>query len=119
MRFLHVLTLLLPLPCLMTGQQWEVGGSAGYGLYRDVDVTAGTTTGKAGFVSGVAYGGLIGNQINRWVGGEARYTFRSDDLRVSSGSTEAKLKGQSHAIHYDVLLHAKKAESPIRPFAAI
>jgi hypothetical protein len=119
MRFLNVLTLLLPLPCLMTGQQWEVGGSAGYGLYRDVKVTAGTVTGNAGFASGVAYGGVFGNQMNQWVGGEARYTFRSNDLRVSSGSTEAKLKAQSHAIHYDVLIHAKKIESPIRPFAAI
>src|ERR1051325_5837503 len=119
MRFLHVLTLLLPLPCLMTGQQWEVGGSAGYGLYRDVNVTAGSVTGKTGFAPGVAFGGVIGNQMNRWVGGEARYTFRSDDLRVSSGSVEAKAKAQSHAIHYDVLLHAAKKESPIRPFAAI
>jgi hypothetical protein len=57
--------------------------------------------------------------MNRWVGGEARYTYRVDELRVSSGSVEAKAKAQSHAIHYDVLVHAAKKESPIRPFAAI
>ena len=61
---------------------------------------------------------MFGNQISRWVGGEARYTFRQDDLRVSSGSTKATMTGQSHAIHYDVLVHLTPKESGIRPFLA-
>jgi len=103
----------------MTGQQWEVGGSAGWGHYRDVNVTTATATGKAGFAPGIAFGAVVGNQMNRWVGGEARYTFRSDDLRVSSGSVKATSQAQSHAAHYDVLVHATKTESSVRPFAAI
>jgi Outer membrane protein beta-barrel domain len=109
---------MIPFSCLLHGQNWEFGGSAGYGLYRDVNVTSSAINGKAGFEPGVAFGALLGDNISRHWGGEVRYTFRSDDLRVSSGSTKATAGGQSHAIHYDVLLHATSKESSVRPFLA-
>ena len=42
-----VLTLLLPLAGLLPAQTWEVGGSAGYGLYRDVSVTGPSAAAEA------------------------------------------------------------------------
>jgi hypothetical protein len=114
-RFLVLLT---PLPCLLSGQNWEVGGAAGYGLSRDVPVTAGSASGSTGLAPGVAFGALLGNQISTRIGGEARYTYQSNDLRVSSGSTKATAGAESHAIHYDVLIHAAKDEAPVRPFLA-
>jgi hypothetical protein len=115
----RVALLISPLGCMLFAQNWEVGGTAGYGLYHNVTVTNGTASGSAGFDSGVAFGGLLGNEINRLVGGEVRYTYRSDDLQVSSGSTKAKAAAQSHAVHYDVLIHAASKESPVRPFLAV
>ncbi len=120
MRILsRVIILSIPLPCFLAGQSWEVGGSGGFGVYKDVNVTAGSVSGSAGFASGVAFGAVLGNQVNRWIGGEARYTYRSDDLRVKSGASEAKAGAMSHAIHYDVLIHAATKESPVRPFLAV
>ena len=116
---LSPIALLFGLPCLVLGQHWDVGADGGYGFLRDVSVTSGSATGMAGFSPGVAFGAVLGNQMNRLVGGEIRYTYRADDLRVSSGSTEAKVTGQSHALHYDVLIHATSRESPVRPFLAI
>jgi hypothetical protein len=113
---LRCLTLLLPLPCLLLCQQWEVGAGGGYGFLRDVPVTAGSITGSTGFSPGYAFGAVLGNQISRLVGGEVRYTYQADDLRVTSGSTVVKAKGRSQAVHYDILFHATSAESPIRPF---
>ena len=81
-------------------------------------VTAGTATGSTGFSPGYAVGAVLGNQISRLVGGEVRYTYQADDLRVTSGSTVVKAKGRSQAVHYDILFHATSAESPIRPFLA-
>jgi hypothetical protein len=107
------------LPCAVWCQRWEVGGSAGYGLYRDVRVSNGSASGQTGFSSGVAFGGVFANETSRHIGGEVRYTFRSDDLRVSSGSASARAGGQSHALHYDFLIHADAKESAVRPFAAI
>ena len=113
------LILLLPLPCFLLGQSWEVGAVGGYGFSRDVAVSSGTTTGKTGFSPGYTFGGLLGNQISRHFGGEVRYTYQSDDMRVSSGSTEAKATARSHSLHYDVLIHATPQESAIRPFLAV
>ena len=53
------------------------------------------------------------------MGGEARYTYQSDDLRVSSGAVKAKASAQSNAFHYDVLIHATSKESSVRPFFAV
>jgi hypothetical protein len=117
--FSRVVLLLFPVSGLLLAQSWEVGAGAGYGVYKNVDVKAGTVSGTAGFGSGAAATGLLGNQINRWIGGEARYTFRVDNLRVKSGSTEATASAKSHAIHYDVLIHAAPTESPVRPFIAV
>jgi len=116
---LKSLTLLFALPALSLCQNWEVGASGGYGFLRDVPVTNGAITGKAGFKSGYAFGALLGSQFNRIVGGEIRYTYRADDLRVSSGSTTAKAAARSQALHYDVLIHAAPKDSPIRPFLAV
>ena len=115
---LRSLILLFPLPCLLLSQQWEVGADGGYGAFRNVPVTAGPVSGSAGFASGYAFGGLLGNEFNRLLAGEIRYTYRADDLRVSSGTTEARAAAQSHALHYDVLIHATSLESKIRPFLA-
>ena len=107
------------LPCLLPAQDWEAGGSAGYSIYRDASVTASNASGRTGFSPGVAFGGLLGNDISRLVGGEVRYTYQAGDLRVSSGSTEARANGESHALHYDVLIHATRKGSAVRPFVAV
>ena len=118
MRKLLRVTLLL-LPCLLRAQQWEVGAHGGYGFPRQASVTNGSVSGTTGFAPGFAFGGVLGNQIHSFVGGEVRYTFRSSDLQVKSGGTKATAAGQSHALHYDILIHATAPKSPIRPFAAI
>lgn len=114
----RLFTLLLPLPCLLMSQNWEVGADGGYGVFRQASVSNGSTSGSAGFDSGAAFGAVLGNQIHSIVGGEARYTYRMDDMIVSSGSTKATATAQSHAIHYDVLVHATRPNAPVRPFLA-
>lgn len=100
-------------------QTWEVGGSAGFGIYRDLSLSSPAASGKIGFEPGFNAGAVFGNDLYRFIGGEVRYTYISDDLRVSSGGTKVTFGGQSHAIHYDVLLHARSKESAVRPFFAV
>ncbi len=118
-NILRLCSLLSLLSMTLPAQRWEVGGAAGYGLSHDLSVTNGSLTGKAGFRSGMAFGAVFGNETTRHIGGEARYTYRSQDLRVSSGSTRATLGAESHAIHYDLLIHAASNESRARPFLAV
>src|SRR5262249_9348240 len=118
MRNLLSLIAVLSLPGLASAQSWEVGADAGYGFYRHADVTNGSLTGKTGFESGAAFGAVLGNQFHSIVGGEARYTFQINDLMLSAGSTKATVTGQSHALHYDVLIHANRPGAAVRPFVA-
>jgi hypothetical protein len=103
---------------ILSAQRWEVGGSAGFATSPDVNVTSNDANGTAGFKSGAAFGAVLGNNINHYLGGEVRYTFLQSDLQVASGSTKATASGQSHALHYDILIHATTKSESVRPFLA-
>ena len=101
-------------------QSWEVGGAAGVGLSRDVTVTSGSGQARAGFSPGLAFGAFLGQDLRNSIGGEIRYMFRADDLRLSSGGTKVTFGGQSHLIYYDVLFYAKTGRrSKLRPFLSV
>src|SRR5579862_1948052 len=76
--------------------EWEVGVAGGYGISHKVGVSSSTASGQTGFGSGYAVGALFGNNTFRFIGGEVRYTYRDDELVVSSGGTKAVMSGQSH-----------------------
>jgi hypothetical protein len=95
-----------------------VGGSAGYSTWHNVNVTSGAASGTTGFGSGLAVGAVLGNDLYRHLGGEVRYDWIQNDLQVSSGSTKVTAAGQSHAIHYDLLVHTSAGGESVRPFAA-
>jgi hypothetical protein len=118
-RILMIATTVLTLAGGLGAQEWEVGASGGYSFYENAKSTRGSLTGKAGFGAGPVFGGVLGNDLFRLVGGEFRYTFVKNELRVSSGGSKAATSGQSHALHYDVLIHATPKEAPIRPFLAV
>lgn len=102
-----------------SAQNWEVGASGGYSFYRSADVTSGSISGSTGFNSGVAVGAILGNDMYRHFGGELRYTFLKNDLEVSSGGAKATAAGQSHALHYDLLIYGTPKTEAVRPFFAL
>jgi hypothetical protein len=105
------------LPAL-TQERWELGIGAGYGFYKNV--TAANATGEAsvGFKPGAAFSVFADNDVNRWLGGEVRYTYQQNDARVSSGSTKAQFDAESHAFHYDLIFQLTKRTATVRPFLA-
>jgi hypothetical protein len=108
----------LALACSGWAQTWEIGAAAGYGRYKNAELTSGGTRLSAGIGSGIAFGGVAGHNMYEYVGGEARYTYRGGDLRLSNGTT-VTLDAESHAIHYDLLIHGAPRRSPVRPFLAV
>ncbi len=86
-------------------QQWEFGVGAGASLPTTVPVTAPGGSATAGFQDGVAAGAYLGQNLYKHVSGEIHYGFMVSDLCVKSGGSEATFSGQSHVLHYDVLLH--------------
>ena len=86
-------------------QQWEFGVGAGASLPTTVPVTAPGGSATAGFQDGVAAGAYLGQNLYKHVSGEIHYGFMVSDLCVKSGGSEGHFSGQSHVLHYDVLLH--------------
>ena len=99
-------------------QQWEIGAGAGYGLYRNgtVDAPAGMAT--AGLRNRFAISVAVGEDLYRYVSGEFRYTYHDGDPFLEAGSAKANVQGQSHAFHYDVLVHTRAEGERWRPFLA-
>ncbi len=100
-------------------QRWELGIGAGGGIYSSEIVTNRRgDTAEAGFSAGPLLTVHLGQTTRGAWGGEIRYTWQRNALRLENGSTTATLAGQSHAIHYDVLYHFARPESKVRPYAA-
>jgi hypothetical protein len=98
-------------------QQFEFGGAAGAGFPRGSSVTAPTGTASAGLKNGPAFGVVLGHRMYPRIGGEVRYSFLKNDLRLASGESTT-FGAQAHALHYDLLFHARKADAPVQPFVA-
>lgn len=99
-------------------EHWELGVAGGYGFYKNVKATNATGEASVGFKSGPAFGVIAGNEVNRWFGGEARYTYRQNDLKVSSGASKAQFDGDSHVLNYDFVFHLAPRPIRVRPFLA-
>src|SRR5574340_1402904 len=99
--------------------EYEVGGAAGAGFVKGAGVTSSAGTATAGFKTGAAFGGFLGHNSHSWVGGEFRYGYMQSDLKLSGSGGETSFSGVSHVVHYDLVLHPRKARGNALPFAAI
>ncbi len=116
MRFLVCCLLAAPL-CL--AQNWELGGFIAYGVYRNGSIDSFAGTAVAGIRNRFAAGAVLGQDMYEHISGEVRYTYHDGDPFLKSGGVSTNLQGQSHALHYDLLLHAWPREARLRPFVAI
>jgi hypothetical protein len=118
MRTAYILTLVVfALPAF--AQKFEFGVHGGLSIYDKKTVTN-TTRGDAdaGFKPGYVAGFTIGQNMYEHVGGEIRYTFLQNKMKLDSGAATAEFSSQAHAVHYDFLLHATDTKASIRPYVA-
>jgi len=94
-------------------QGWEIGALAGGGIGRDA--TYGSALG--GVAPGPAFGVSLGEDWGDRLGGEIRYAFLLQELRLTSGATDVKYGAQSHALHYQLMVYAGQRSSKVRPYA--
>jgi hypothetical protein len=116
MRATLAVTAVLVTAC--SAQEWEIGGSAGIGATLNQTVTRDNVSGKAGFRPGFAASVVGGTHLKNRVSGEIRYLFRDSDLRLSSGGTGVRFAGESHTVHYDMLVAPGRKGASFRPFLA-
>jgi hypothetical protein len=99
-------------------QQWEFGGLGGGSFLNTVSVTAPAGAATAGFANAGAFGGYVGHNSSKNFSGEIHYNYIPTDLKLSANGTEATFKGNSHAIHYDLVWHTNKRGSKAQFFVA-
>jgi hypothetical protein len=113
-------TLLLAVGAISANaQQWEFGGIGGAAFLNTVPVSGPTGSATAGFQHGGVFGGFLGQNISSHIAGEIRYEYMQSNLSLSSSGSSASFAGISHALHYDVLLHTNRHNSPVQLFVAI
>lgn len=118
-RFLCLLPILGLSLCLQAQENYEFGGLAAGSIYKGTSVASGPNTGTIGYQVGGGGGVYFGQNMTGHWGGELRYLYARQDLKVTSGGAEATFAGQTHNIGYDVLLHLTHPDARIRPFAAV
>jgi hypothetical protein len=101
------------------GQQWEFGGAAGGGFLNTVPVSSSVGTATAGFQNGGAFGGYVGFNQYKHLGGEIHYTYLQSNLSLKSGGSEASFSGMSHVVGYDVILKTTRNNGKVQLFAAV
>jgi hypothetical protein len=98
-------------------QQWEVGAAGGAGFLNHVSVTAPAGSATSGFQTGGVFSGYVGYNSYKHLGGELRYTFMQQNLRLSSGGSDATFAGRAHVVEYDLVLHTARSEARTDFFA--
>jgi hypothetical protein len=111
--------LLMLAPAAGFAQKWDFGFDGGYSFLNNVNVTGGPSSATAGFAPGFAAGAFIGENLYRHFSGEIRYEYMQSDLQLKSGGQDARFTGAAHAIHYDLVFHSNRGESPVQFFASV
>ena len=100
-------------------QRWEFGAGAAGTFYTSKDVSVGSLKATAGFKSGWGASAWLGNDMHNYIGGEIRYMYQQNDLKLEQGGKSYNFGSRSSTIHYDFLLHAAPRGAKIRPFLAV
>lgn len=97
-------------------QTWEVGGGAGGSFFTSQSVKNAISSGDVTLSNAVAASFWLANNSSHLIGGELRYDYENTNLKVKSAGTSATLGADTHAFHYDFLLHFTAQGSRIRPY---
>ncbi len=114
--YLFVFVAATPLACL--AQDWEVGGTGGYGWYTNPSISVPQGSVQAGFPNRGVIGAVFGESPYEHWGGEIRYLFQFGGPQLKADGARLNLPGYTNLVVYDFLLHMTPKEDKLRPFFA-
>jgi hypothetical protein len=117
-RMLLLLAAASSLPGPAQENRFELGALGLFGGYRSADVKSGPVAGSVGFALGPGAGALFGQDMHEHVGGEIRYLFSKNNMKLSSGGISTEFASRSHILNYDLLIHTSGRDAHVRPFIA-
>jgi hypothetical protein len=98
-------------------QKWEVGGGIGGSFFTSETVTNPSGNANASMANGLSASFWLDNNSpsNRF-GGEFRYDYENTGLKLSADGTNVNFGADTHAVHYDFVMHFASTEARVRPF---
>ena len=100
-------------------QQWEVGAIGGASFLNRVNVSSTYGSATAGFATGAVGGVFFGQTLYSKLSGEIHYEFFQSNQKLTSGGSSAEFSGIAHAIHYDLVFHTNREDSPVQVFGSV
>jgi hypothetical protein len=99
-------------------QPYEIGGTIGYGVYRNGTIFGPGASVEAGIRNRFAAGFVVGEDLYQHFSGEIRYLYQDGHPFLATSGVKSDMQGQSHAFHYDLLFHPTPRDRRLRPFLA-
>jgi hypothetical protein len=118
MRITMYLVVLAAAPVAGLCQQWEIGGTGGYGWYSNPSISNPPLSVEAGFPARGTIGAVFGENMYEHLGGEIRWLFRFGGPQLKSDGIRTNIDGYSNVVVYDFLFHITPREDKFRPFVA-
>lgn len=115
--FIPVLTALAFAPAALA-QKWEVGGGVGGSFFTSETVTNPSGNANASMATGLSASFFVDNNSANRFGGEFRYDYENTGLTLGSNGSNVNFAADTHAVHYDFVMHFASSESRVRPFIA-
>lgn len=97
----------------------EAGFGGGGSLYTEKTVTSPAGDAQTGLKPGFTVSGWVAQDLYRYVGGELRYSYQMNDLKLTGAGPEYTFGSRAHSIHYNFLVHTAPAGEKVRAFVAV
>ena len=99
-------------------QQYEIGASTGYGIYRNGTIFSDSGSAQAGIRNRFAAGIILGDDFSNYVAAQFRYLYHDGHPFLQAPGVKADIQGQSDALTTELLFHFKKRGQRWRPYLA-
>jgi hypothetical protein len=99
-------------------QQYEIGATVGYGVYRDGTIYSASGTAEAGIRNRFAAGILLADEFSNYVSAEFDYLYHDGHPYLQAPGVKSDIQGNSDALTCGLLFHFKPRQHRWRPFLA-
>jgi hypothetical protein len=89
-------------------QQYEIGATVGYGVYRDGTIYSASGTADAGIRNRFAAGILLADEFSNYVSAEFNYLYHDGRPYLQAPGVKADIQGNSDALTCGLLFHFKR-----------
>jgi hypothetical protein len=112
-----IATIALGAPALYA-QRYDFSVFGGGSFTSSATITNPVGSADAGFKPGFSAGATFGQEMYKYIGGEIRYSYQNQQMKLTGTGGEATFAGNSQVIGYELLFHSAPRGARVRAYAA-